>query len=86
LKPKKPTKIPVSVPTLVASSTPQRPTKPHSSPVIEIQDDEALINEVLAADQDDDDSEGLNTSDVAQVTDEEEQTTNLSIRQRRANK
>jgi hypothetical protein len=86
LKPKKPTKIPVSVPTLVASSTPQRPTKPHSSPVIEIQDDEALINEVLAADQDDDDSEGLNTSDVAQVTDEEEQTTNSPIRQRRANK
>jgi hypothetical protein len=90
LKPKKPTKIPVSIPTLVASSTPQRPTtatKTRASPVVEIQDDEALLDEVLAADQDDDnDSEGLNNFDAAQGTDEDEQTTNVSIRQRRANK
>jgi len=87
----KPKKTAVSVPTLIASSTPQRKTttttitKTRSSPVVEIQDDEALLDEVLAADQDDDDSEGLNTSDVAPATDEEEQTTNVSIRQRRAN-
>jgi len=85
LTPKKPTQTDASVPTLIASSTPQRPTttKTRSSPVVEIQDDEALLDEVLAAEQDDD-SEGLNTSDVAPATDEEEQT-NVSIRQRRAN-
>ncbi len=87
LKPKKPTKIAVTGPVLVASSTPQRPTtatKSRSSPVVEIQDEEALLDEVLAGEQDDD-SEGVNTSDVAPGTDEEEQT-DVVIRQRRANK
>ncbi len=89
MRPIKPTKIPVPAPTLVASSTPQRPTtatKTRSSPVVEIQDDEALLDEVLAGDQDDEDSEGINTSDVAQGTDEEDQTGNAAIRQRRTNK
>ena len=87
--PKKPTKIPVAAPTLIASSTPQRPTtanKTRSSPVVEIQDDEALLDEVLAGDQDDDDSEGVNNSDVAQGTDEEDAPTNAAVRQRRKNK
>ncbi|CAF1141754.1 unnamed protein product [Adineta steineri] len=80
-------------PTLVASSTPQRTTavtKTRASPLVEIQDDEALLDEVLADDQDDDDdddedddSDRLNTSDVAQATDEEDQTSHGSIRQRR---
>jgi hypothetical protein len=89
LKPKQPTNISLSAPILVASSTPQRPTtatKTRSSPVVEIQDDEALLDEVLAGDQDDDDdddSEGINTSDVAQGTDEEDQ---AAIRQRQTNK
>ncbi len=92
LKPKKSTKTIGSVPTLVASSTPQgktttttttTTTKIRSPPVVEIQDDEALLDEVLAADQDDDDddSEGANT----QGTDEEDQTSDLSLRQRRVN-
>ncbi len=89
LKPNTPTKTPDSVSTFVVSSTPQRKTttttitKTRPSPTVEIQDDEALLDEVLAGDQDDD-SEGLNTSDVAPATDEEEQT-DLSIRQRRTN-
>lgn len=65
-------------PTLVASSTPQRPTttRIRSSPVVEIQDEEALLNEVLSGGQDDNDSEGLNATD-----DDEQQTS--SIRHRR---
>ncbi|CAF4618992.1 unnamed protein product [Rotaria sp. Silwood1] len=91
LKPKKQKKATVSLPTHVTSSTPQRTTtiKNRSSPVIETQDDEALLNEILTADQDDnDDSEGLNASDIGPGTDDEEQTTttNASIRQRRVNK
>ncbi|CAF1327501.1 unnamed protein product [Rotaria sordida] len=91
LKPRKQKKTTVSLPTRITSSTPQRTTtiKNRSSPVIEIQDDEALLNEVLAADQDDnDDSEGLNASDIPPGTDDEDQTTttNVSMRQRRINK
>ena len=58
---------------------------------MEMQDDEALLDEVLAADHDDDDvdddddSEGLNASDVAQATDEEDRTAAPnSVRQRRS--
>ncbi len=90
MQPKKPSNIPVPKPTFIASSTPQRPTtanKTRSSPVVEIQDDEALLDEVLAGDQDDDDdSEGVNTSDVAQGTDDDDQSPNAAIRQRRKNK
>jgi hypothetical protein len=81
LKTKKITKTTVSTPTLVASSTPQRTTsitKTRASPVVELQDDEALLDEVLA-----NDSEG---SDAAPATDEDEQTKDASLRQRRTNK
>ncbi|CAF2356915.1 unnamed protein product [Rotaria sp. Silwood2] len=91
LKSKKQKKPTVSLPIHITSSTPQRSTaiKNRSSPVIEIQDDEALLDEVLASHQDDnDDSEEVNVSDVAPGTDDEEQTTtttNASLRQRRIN-
>ncbi|CAF4636275.1 unnamed protein product [Rotaria socialis] len=82
LKPKTATS---SVPKLIASSTPQRKTKSNiSSSATQIQDDEALLDEILG--DDNDDSEGLNTSDIAQATDEDEQTPNVVIRQRRINK
>ena len=79
---------------IITSSTPQRTTtavlntKTRPSPPIELQDDEALLDEVLTGDQDDDDadSEEMNTSDVAQGTDEDDQTTSTSVRQRRVNK
>jgi len=48
-------------PTLIASSTPQRPTTAtknnRSSPVVEIQDEDALLDEVLSAGQDDTDDD-----------------------------
>ncbi|CAF3410773.1 unnamed protein product [Rotaria socialis] len=81
----KPKTAPSSVPKLIASSTPQRKTKSNiSSSATQIQDDEALLDEILG--DDNDDSEGLNTSDIAQATDEDEQTPNVVIRQRRINK
>ncbi|CAF4621231.1 unnamed protein product [Rotaria magnacalcarata] len=81
----KPKTAPSSVPKLIASSTPQRKIKSNiSSSVTQTQDDEALLDEILG--DDNDDSEGLNTSDMAQATDEDEQTPNVVIRQRRVNK
>lgn len=82
---------------LITSSTPQRATttalntKTRPSPPVEIQDDEALLDEVLTGDQDDDDddnadSDEMNTSDVAPGTDEDDQTVGTSIRQRQVNK
>lgn len=46
-------------PTLIASSTPQRPTTKNnrSSPAVEIQDEDALLDEVLSAGQDDTDDD-----------------------------
>lgn len=72
LQPKRPTN---SVPKLLASSTPQRKTNVSST----VPDDEILPDE-------NDDSEGLNTSDLAQATDEEEQAPGASVRQRHVNK
>ncbi|CAF1087664.1 unnamed protein product [Adineta ricciae] len=81
LKTKTKAKQITSATTLITSSTPQRTTalntKTRPSPPVEIQDDEALLDEVLTGDQDDDDvdSEEMNASDVAQGTDEDDQTT-----------
>lgn len=72
-----------SKPTLVASSTPQRPMRPTTA--LPVEKDGDLLNELLTGDPDDD--EESDHSDPVQGTDEEDddQQTNNQLRQRRPN-
>lgn len=94
-RPKKRSKAKASLPSSATSSTPQRRTtatvKTGRSESVELQDDEALMDEVLADEQDDDDdgdeSDELNTSDVQQASDDEDtQLGSASLRYRRTKK